>query len=171
MPKNAFTLIELLVTISIIAILAVIGISVYGNVQKSARDGVRRAELTSLAKSIEVSRDLAAQMYSYSSTNYASDYGSTKPKDPSNGTPTYCYATSTGASPTMPGNPTAWATTSGCPTLPAAIAGSTTGWSTLVDNSGVFTATGIIGVKYWKICTLLEGGTAPNVYCVASQNP
>lgn len=55
MPKpRGFTLIELLVVISIIAILSVIGMAVYGNVQVMARDTKRREDLKAIAQALEV---------------------------------------------------------------------------------------------------------------------
>ncbi|OGE44256.1 hypothetical protein A3B45_01735 [Candidatus Daviesbacteria bacterium RIFCSPLOWO2_01_FULL_39_12] len=52
-PKG-FTLIELLVVISIIAILSVVGITIFTNVQKGARDAKRRADINAIANALEV---------------------------------------------------------------------------------------------------------------------
>lgn len=52
-PKKSgagFTLIELLVVISIIAILTVIGITIFTNIQKGTRDAKRKADLDAIAK-------------------------------------------------------------------------------------------------------------------------
>ena len=51
--KRGFTLIELLVTISIIAILATVGVSIYMNAQESARDGRRRQDVEAMHSVIE----------------------------------------------------------------------------------------------------------------------
>ncbi len=48
-----FTLIELLVVITIIAILAVVGLTVYGGVQKNARDAKRRVDVQAIQKALE----------------------------------------------------------------------------------------------------------------------
>ncbi len=53
---SGFTLVELLVVISIIAILSVIGITVYSSVQKNARDARRRGDIDSIAMALEVNK-------------------------------------------------------------------------------------------------------------------
>lgn len=52
-PKKGFTLVELLVTISIIAILSSIGLVIFRSVQLTARDGIRKQDLHSLARALE----------------------------------------------------------------------------------------------------------------------
>lgn len=56
MPKNflGFTLIELLVSITIVAILAAIGVSVYSNAQASARDSRRKQDIDVIADAMEL---------------------------------------------------------------------------------------------------------------------
>lgn len=51
--KKGFTLIELMVVIAIIAILSVIGITVFSSVQKSARDAKRRLDGKAIALALE----------------------------------------------------------------------------------------------------------------------
>ena len=51
-----FTLIELLVVISIIAILSVIGLAIFTQVQKNARDATRMADINAIAQALEVNR-------------------------------------------------------------------------------------------------------------------
>lgn len=142
LPKG-FTLIELLVTITIIAILGVIGVAVFTGAQRNARDGTRRANIESLAKSIESAKDPANTTpgaYSYTAALFATDYPGGL-KDTSGYV--YCLVNSSGTA-----DPSAtWTTT--CPT----------GYSTLIDASGVYT-TAVSGTSGWKICAPLEGGTA-----------
>lgn len=53
MPKRGFTLIELLITISIIAVLAVIGLVIYTKFIQNARDAKRQADLRSIQSALE----------------------------------------------------------------------------------------------------------------------
>ena len=51
---QGFTLIELMVVISIIAILSVIGLTIFSGVQKNARDAKRKADLKAIATALEI---------------------------------------------------------------------------------------------------------------------
>ena len=51
--KKGFTLVELLVVVSIIAILSLIGLTIFTNVQKGARDARRKADVDSIVKAYE----------------------------------------------------------------------------------------------------------------------
>ncbi len=166
---RGFTLIELLVTISIISILAVIGISVYGNAQKGARDGVRRTEISSFAKSIESVRDFEGGTYTYSGTQYSADYPQKKPVDPlkSAAAPQYCVAWGLGVAATPPANPVTWATDAPCPT--DAVSATQSTWNQVLVNSSATFVTAITAQKYWKICAKLEATGLP--YCVGSIQP
>lgn len=145
---QGFTLIELLVTITIIAILAVIGVAVFTGAQRNARDGTRRANMESLSKSIESAKDPAnttAGAYSYTAALFATDYpGGLKDTSAF----VYCLVNNSATA-----DPAATWTTS-CPA----------GYLTLIDASGVYT-TAVSGTSGWKICAPLEGGTG---YCKKS---
>lgn len=56
MKKRGFTLIELLVAMSIIAVLAAIGLSSYAFSQKRARDARRKADLSQIRAALELYR-------------------------------------------------------------------------------------------------------------------
>lgn len=51
-PKG-FTLVELLVVVAIIAVLSVIGITIFSGVQKNARDARRKADISSISNALE----------------------------------------------------------------------------------------------------------------------
>ncbi len=55
MKKNlGFTLIELLVVISIIGIMSALGLALFSKAQGKARDGQRKLDITSIAKTLEI---------------------------------------------------------------------------------------------------------------------
>jgi type IV pilus assembly protein PilA len=60
---KGFTLIELMVAVSIIAILAVIGLTVYQGVQQRARDARRKADIDSISKALEVNYSESTAAY------------------------------------------------------------------------------------------------------------
>lgn len=92
LPTNkssaGFTLVELLVVVAIISVLAVIGITIFGNVQKNARDARRKADIDSIAQAMEANfgRTTAGQYDALRNTFFSSGY---VPIDPIN-TGTIC---------------------------------------------------------------------------------
>lgn len=81
LPQSfGFTLIELLVVISIIAVLAVIGLAIYTGQQKAARDARRRSDINSIAQAMEAQKSAGSTTYSALAANFFSS-GSV-PADP-----------------------------------------------------------------------------------------
>ena len=150
--KKGFTLVELLVVVAIIAILSVIGITVFSGVQKNARDARRRADVDAIATAIEAKKIQPSVVYA---PIVPADFASgIIPVDTT--TARYCIATSTTTP--APGNPTTWAATSACATVPA------TTYTAIPTAGGVPAVT----VVSWKVCARLETGTSLNVYCKSS---
>lgn len=55
--SKGFTLVELLVVISILAILGVIGMTIFSGTQKGARDAKRKEDIVALSNAMEANRD------------------------------------------------------------------------------------------------------------------
>lgn len=157
LPPFGFTLIELLVTVAVIAILVVIGITVFSGIQQKARDGRRQSDMVAIAKALEVNKVAA----SYSAIQ-SSFFGKNKiPQDSYTlgaTPPKYCILSRVSGAIAVP---TIWPATSSCPT---AVEGSGTTVDAILDTGGVPTGTYLV----FLVCALLENGTAPNIFCSAS---
>lgn len=143
LPKKSkgFTLVELLVVISIIAILSVIGITIFSSAQQSARNARRRGDIDAIAKALEVNK--GATTYNVLATTQFTS--GVIPVDSNNGVYTYCANTGTIA-PIPPAN---WGALA-CPT----------GWTLISDTYPPAATTA------WTVCARLEGGTNPtNIFC------
>ncbi len=154
-PKG-FTLVELMVVVIIIAILSVIGFTLFTNAQAQGRDGRRRTEINSMAKAIETAKDPATSIYVYTAADFAQDFPNIVPSDPRVATP-YCVATDI----TVPPSPPTAATinaTSGCP------AGSTATLNPFAAPP--FPPPFPPNTTGWVLCASLERSAAP--YCVRS---
>lgn len=88
LPKTAnntagFTLIELLVVVSIIVILAVIGLAIFGGLQGRARDAKRKGDVDAIVKAYEIKYDALTGKYPASTAITDTDFaGGVKPKAP-----------------------------------------------------------------------------------------
>lgn len=158
--KSGFTLVELLVVITIIAILSVIAMTVFTNVQKSARDARRRGDIDAVAKALEINKTAAA----YKAIEPGWFAKNDRPYDPLN--------TSVTQNPPQQGcgDPAGLANQKGC-------------WYCIqkegnadycditvddfLDNTVAFGAGGYAQTK-WVICANLETGSPPR-YCRGSQ--
>lgn len=144
MKKNGFTLVELLVVITIIAILATIGFTIFTNTQKSARDAKRRADIDAIATAMEVNYGR------FTGGQYAGLCQSTA-------VPAYdCSGWFAGGLPT---DPQASANVRYC----------WTGSGTCNNTSGTAVASGNPppNTASWVLCATLENSTTP--YCVSNR--
>lgn len=78
--NKGFTLVELMVVVSIIAILSVVGVTVYSGIQTKAQDAKRRADIDAISNAIEVHFDSAAGKYAAGSDTWFSSGAA--PQDP-----------------------------------------------------------------------------------------
>ncbi len=151
LPNSAkgFTLVEILVAITIIAVLAAVGIVVFGGVQTKARDARRSQDLDAIANAIEGKKQAGGIFYSgLTSADFSS--GSI-PTDPKSSTQNYCFWGKTSVPPVAPiTKPTADSVT----------------WSNCSGPSADYTA--VVGanipadatkVTSWTICAKQEGVT------------
>lgn len=74
---KGFTLIELLITISILTILAVVGVTVYSGVTTKARDSAKKADIQAIAKAYEVKYSSTGSYQTLADTDFASGKPST----------------------------------------------------------------------------------------------
>jgi prepilin-type N-terminal cleavage/methylation domain-containing protein len=97
MPKlHGFTLIELLITISIIGILSVVGLSVFGNgPQQKARDSRRKSDVQDIKKAMELFKGDTSGNSKYPNTTTGSlvsgNYMKSLPTDPLSSSTNYLY--------------------------------------------------------------------------------
>ena len=155
---SGFTLIELMVVIAIIGILAVVALGIFSGAQGSARDARRVAEIDSLAKNIESTRDPATREFTYNSTTMATDYpGSTAGLADPTANYVYCYAVATSVS-NLPVDPVlgAWSGTA-CPNASYLIIGGTDGTRSTTVTAVAGAGNDLSdGVAAWKVCAWLE---------------
>src|SRR3989344_2101734 len=93
--ERGFTLIELLVTISIIAILATIGATIFSNTQKEAQNSRRKADIVAIAKAMENKYSAVVGTYQELNPDGSDFAGGVIPLPPEGGT--YASILGTGA--------------------------------------------------------------------------
>lgn len=167
--KKGFTLVELLVVIAIIAILSVIGLTVFTGVQANARDARRKSDIDAIAAAIETTKTPGTVYYtSLPATSFSGN------KVPSDAAIQYCLKTA--ASATVLNKPATATWTTACPT---ATGGDDVGWFTIggmgfsasaaneVTSNSTDTAAGKFGwqIQSWNVCARLESGVS---YCKPS---
>lgn len=138
--NRGFTLVELLVVISIIAILSVIGLTIYSTVQKNVRNTRRKADINAIAAAMEANygKTTKGQYDALVTTMFSSGIIPTDPTDTSGFQ--YCFAEGVSEQ-----------TLTAC----AATGGNYITGATLTVPTGQANL-------YWVICANLEGGGA---YC------
>lgn len=137
LPKSSnsgFTLVELLIVVSIIAVLSVVGMVVYGNLATGARDAARKADVQAISKALEVNKTGAGYQV-LAGSQFAS--GSMPVTDPSD--KLYCLTTTTAA--VNGADPATW--TTACPT----------------DYSPVSATNPAANSSEFKVCADLESGS------------
>lgn len=180
--QKGFTLVELLVVVAIIAILTTIGITVFTITRQSARDAKRRADIQTIAKTLEnnfVEQTPFTCPNNVTTGVIAGSYCPLQnlmfqagvPQDPlynSAVNPTtgqrYCmwYSSTAGA---IIQNPAAWSTPGACPTTTVAGTNNVTGTVPAVGT------TPPVGQASWRICALMELGTGANkIFCLGNRN-
>ncbi len=162
LPKSktsvkGFTLIELLVTIAIVAIISVVAVALFGNIQQDARDGKRRAELESLANALEVNKSGGGG--NYNPILAAQLAGSTFPGASTTATDPQGYPYCIGASATTTPPGVAIVANFVLSPIGCAGAGGTAGYTVM---SGTQPANTTVS---WRLCTRLESKGSPTVYC------
>ena len=156
--SRGFTLVELLVAITIIAVLAAVGVVVFGGVQAKARDSRRSQDLTAIANALEGKR-VAGTIY-YTALTSGDFAGGAIPTDPRSSTQQYCLWGSTDVPPVPPiAKPTSASVT----------------WTSCAGPSADYTAvvgTGVpvdaTKVTSWTVCAKQESVT-DGVECVFSK--
>lgn len=154
---KGFTLVELLVVVAIIAILSVIGLTIFTGVQANARDARRKTDIEAIANALEVARAPGSVYYTFLPASGFS--GGKVPLDST--TAQYCLRTSsTGA--VLDAVIANWAATEEC---------EDTNWTAIpgggiAAGSAPFTTS--VNITHWKVCARLENTENTSVFCKGS---
>lgn len=156
-----FTLLEVLVVVAIIAVLGGISTTIFLGAQSSSKDGQRRSEISSLAKSIEAAKDYASSppKYTYNTDTAGKDFPKGIPYSGPKGASSepYCIRTNTltAESPVeMTINTPGAACSNNYKTLQESISSTTSGDMGAGD------------VIAWTLCARMERADSP--YCISS---
>lgn len=156
--SKGFTLVEILVAITIIAVLAAVGIVVFGGIQGKARDAKRSQDLDAIANALEGKKQAGSIFYVGLTT--ADFANGAIPTDSKSATQSYCFWGKTSVPPVAPiAKPTAASVT----------------WTNCSGPSADYTAvvgasvpTDATKVTSWTICAKQEGVTG-GVECRSSK--
>lgn len=150
---SGFTLIELLVVVAILAILAVIGATIYTSVQAGARDSRRKADIESIAKALEVNRNTQTEKYqSLSASNFQQQMIPTSTSQDK-----YCIASVISPSDPQLGTVYSWEEGTECPLVFP---------NTSAPFNEVTDANPPPDVTAWMLCARLE--TVVDTYCLTN---
>ncbi len=142
---KGFTLIELLVVISIIAILSTLGVLIFVNIQKDARNAARQSDVRAIIKALELNKTSMGYQPLYNN-QFANSLPLTEPQ----GRP-YCIIDD--ANP--PNRPT-WSPVNAC---------SAANWLQIQEGLPLANTSVI------RVCTYMENNTPPpidNIFCLSS---
>ena len=150
--SNGFTLIELMVAIAIVAILAVVGLVVYSNLQRQARDARRTQDLSAVANALEANKNPGEIVYQpLTAAEFA---GGAVPTDPRPTVSVYCIWGNSSVPPTVPLTQTTiaadWTTHTAC----GAVGGAS--YNAAIGAGIPPAATALTS---WTVCAALEGTT------------
>lgn len=157
--KKGFTLVELMIVVAIIAVLSVIGVTIFSGIQKDSRDARRKGDIDAIASAMEANygKTTAGQYAPLAATFFASG---TIPVDPtaSSANPNGTSVVPEGACPgvcryCVTQHATVQQTAAACSTTSTFIAAGA--------PSGAANA-------YWMVCANLEK-TAGTFYCRGNQ--
>lgn len=166
--EKGFTLIELMVAIAIVAILAVVGLVVYGDVQKKARDARRTQDIRAIAEAMETNKPVGGVNYTKPDDSWFA--GGVIPTDPKTGTQEYCIwlnAPVSGAPVAPPTPPTSAVSPAGINWNPGggACGGVTSTAGSQKVQGGAPAWSPVVS---WTICAKLESVTN-GVTCITSK--
>lgn len=151
--KKGFTLIELMVAIAIVAILAVVGLVIFGNVQRQARDARRTQDINAIALALEANKNPGERVYQ--PLTPAEFANGAIPTDPRTDTSVYCIWGNSDDPPIPPLSQDTiaddWDTHTAC-----GAAGSATYNAVVADG---VPPTGATALTSWTVCAALEGTT------------